>query len=460
MIQLAVATSAVTTVLSPATGDPALAEQPGNASESAPFAALLAVEQGKAGASQTQAEALISLLTPATPSSGEPATPGLALPRPGKDLPLADKALPLALTLMLPVVKGEPRPVAHEARGIRSDDPAPAGSEDQPAPMRLAIPALPPAFLPAPPAPPVFTPTPEASSTTAMPALVTAQMMGQPLTRALADPDAPKAAPAPTAAPNPVGPEAIRMLPVAAMPTPLDPAALALSSQAAPASAQTQAPAALPAAQPGQTPIAPAAPVRLRPVIAGTREKPGAPRASEPASPTPLLAAVTPDMAVAPASAPTPSPTTQPHDFASLVDRLIAARDAATSGAAQPVQVSVAHAEFGQVSLHFHHDEAGLSVSLASRDPEFARAVEAATPPIASLQQSEAARNNTGSNSGSAASQPAMTGQFDTRTGSQGQPRDDARPAAAARQPQFAESATSDPASPTSLPPRQRGRFA
>ena len=42
---------------------------------------------------------------------------------------------------------------------------------------------------------------------------------------------------------------------------------------------------------------------------------------------------------------------------------------------------AVQHAEFGEVSLRFEQGERGLSVSLASPDPEFARAVEAASAP-------------------------------------------------------------------------------
>ncbi|MES2493188.1 MAG: hypothetical protein V4579_07915 [Pseudomonadota bacterium] len=68
------------------------------------------------------------------------------------------------------------------------------------------------------------------------------------------------------------------------------------------------------------------------------------------------------------------------HDFAALVDRLIAARDASQPGVGQGnVQVAVQHADFGQVSLSFQQDTDGLSVSATSADPDFARAVQAAT---------------------------------------------------------------------------------
>ena len=88
--------------------------------------------------------------------------------------------------------------------------------------------------------------------------------------------------------------------------------------------------------------------------------------------------------ATAPAAMPATNPA-QPapgHDFAALVDRLLAARDAASAPGGS-VDVSVRHADFGEVAVRFHHDPAGLTVSVASADPDFARAVEAAVPPPA-----------------------------------------------------------------------------
>lgn len=69
------------------------------------------------------------------------------------------------------------------------------------------------------------------------------------------------------------------------------------------------------------------------------------------------------------------------HSFAAVVDRLMAARDAVQGdGAAQPVAVNLRHAEFGTVSVRFEQRADGLSVALASPDPDFARAVQAAAP--------------------------------------------------------------------------------
>lgn len=77
-------------------------------------------------------------------------------------------------------------------------------------------------------------------------------------------------------------------------------------------------------------------------------------------------------------------PTAQPHarhDFATLVDRLVEARDAAlTVQTPQSVAAAVTHSEFGEVSIRFEHRGDALSVSLASADPDFTRAVQAATP--------------------------------------------------------------------------------
>ena len=65
----------------------------------------------------------------------------------------------------------------------------------------------------------------------------------------------------------------------------------------------------------------------------------------------------------------------RPHEFATLVDRLVEAREAARPADAK---LTVMHADFGQVSLRFGHDDGNLTVSMASNDPGFAPAVTAA----------------------------------------------------------------------------------
>jgi len=77
----------------------------------------------------------------------------------------------------------------------------------------------------------------------------------------------------------------------------------------------------------------------------------------------------------APVTTPTTTAQPQGHDFATLVDRLVEARDAAMP---QAVKAAIHHADFGKVSLDFLTDDNRLTVSMASADPGFAPAVQAA----------------------------------------------------------------------------------
>lgn len=127
--------------------------------------------------------------------------------------------------------------------------------------------------------------------------------------------------------------------------------------------------------------------------------------------------------AFAPITAAAPAPALA-HDFATLIDRLIAARDAA---APPPVNISVDHADFGTISLRFQHDGAGLSVSLANPDPDFARAVQAATP-LVSAATATSSENQTGANASQSGQNSA--GRQDSAAGSpsgQSQARPDRR---------------------------------
>lgn len=72
---------------------------------------------------------------------------------------------------------------------------------------------------------------------------------------------------------------------------------------------------------------------------------------------------------------PAATPTMARHDFAAMVDRLIDARDLA---GAQPASMTLHHDDFGAVSLRFRSADDGLTVTMASPDPDFARAVNAA----------------------------------------------------------------------------------
>lgn len=86
-------------------------------------------------------------------------------------------------------------------------------------------------------------------------------------------------------------------------------------------------------------------------------------------------------------SAPAAGPA--PHDFAQLIDRLATAREAAQPQAAT---LALSHADFGKVELHFANDGGSLSVTMASADPDFARAVQAAVPPVGASSDSNAAQ--------------------------------------------------------------------
>lgn len=109
--------------------------------------------------------------------------------------------------------------------------------------------------------------------------------------------------------------------------------------------------------------------------------------AEPPASP--VAAAQVTGGGVNPAALPIAAPAAAPgpQDFAQLIDRLLAARDAA-----QPHSVTMAlnHADFGAVELRFHQDGAGLAVAMTSADPDFTRAVQAAMPTASSSNDGQA----------------------------------------------------------------------
>ncbi|MCW1400788.1 hypothetical protein OKA06_00070 [Novosphingobium sp. MW5] len=99
-----------------------------------------------------------------------------------------------------------------------------------------------------------------------------------------------------------------------------------------------------------------------------------APRTAQPFA---MLSPAMPAQAPLTLSAMPASAVQAPADFAQIVDRLVAAREAV---APSEVRVTIDHAQFGKVSVGFTPDSSGMSVTLAAADPEFARAVEAAAP--------------------------------------------------------------------------------
>jgi Meckel syndrome type 1 protein len=241
----------------------------------------------------------------------------------------------------------------------------------------------------------------------------------------LASGSLPRGAPAiPLALQAPVAPVTPELL-AAAVADAVAPARSA-TPQAAPAQAATAFELPLPAASQAQ-PQAPAQQAAAQPVLAqllqaNTRPAPrkggeeatiattsavdaaDLPKeASRPATPAPILpvpspvaiAAATPDaLAAQPtaASAPAPAATAERHDFAAVIDKLAEARELARPGRAD---MHLAHREFGQVSVQFELAGQALKVAMASADPGFAPAVQAALAdrPVAAAADAARADN-------------------------------------------------------------------
>ena len=272
----------------------------------------------------------------------------------------------------------------------------------------------------------------------------------EPLTEA----DAPRGAPAPR--PIPARAEAAAQALAAAPPQAAFRRSAAPSTSAAESLPQAVVPAAtavrslappvlrveiaLPAAAPADRPA------EVRPVLrrANTGEALPAPAPTPSAGLTVQQPAAAPPSAAAPASV----EALRPHDFATLVDRLVAAREAVQPHAAT---LTIAHAEFGPVELRFRHEERGVAVTLASADPDFARAAAAAPQPVMPLAAGAAPQGETGqsaqprdtstSTAGSSGGQPR--GQQGERRGEQSAqsnhaPRGSARPGSERRSGIFA----------------------
>lgn len=100
-------------------------------------------------------------------------------------------------------------------------------------------------------------------------------------------------------------------------------------------------------------------------------------------------------------AAPAITETGVSRDMSALVDRLVETRAAMRAGApAQWVQTSIQHAEFGRVALQIRQDGDNLSVAMASSDPGFAPAAQAALNNAQSLLQPAAASQNSEQNQG------------------------------------------------------------
>lgn len=173
---------------------------------------------------------------------------------------------------------------------------------------------------------------------------------------------------------------------------------------------------------------APVRPLEAQATVAAVEAKSAA---SDPA-PSPRTEALLPDGQPAPAlaifdapqqqsPAAQASPAIEPRDFTALLDRLVAAREA-MRGEQTRVSLALPHAEFGQVRLDFRHDERGLSVSLASPDPAFARAASTALPLAQAAAPADAGtrQSSEGQPRGQADTQSFGQGAAQSRGGNQG----------------------------------------
>ncbi|MDE2595624.1 MAG: hypothetical protein KGL44_01970 [Sphingomonadales bacterium] len=359
---------------------------------------------------------------PATTAAPEPVAtrfvtlrqlPGLRLPASGKTLPdaLPEAAIPETL------------PAPAEDEHTEADRPEAAEAD---AVQPLAVPN---ALLPAPllPGPQPAMPQPQANAASVTRSHTPASSLSNVTLTATATPlplpvAAPQGAAVQAAADQPVQPaaQAPQALPVLVV----EPSLPSASVQAAVTLAAPQL------AQPQPGPALPG--LRLRPLVRAAA--PGAGSAPSPLgvapqsdAPRPLVASAEaqplaalampatpaqPGLEAVPATAPR---SEAPQDFAALVDRLVQAREAAGP---QVVQASVTHADFGHVSLRFEHDNGGLSVAMASADPAFARAAQAAIPSVAPPQTASDAR---GSDSGSSSGRQDQTGQGSANHAATGQ---------------------------------------
>lgn len=368
------------------TGLPAAADKPaaqaGEGPQGADFLALLTAQSfapgpaqlpdaGAAGADAAPVDlAIAPAIAPASlPPTGkilpqlpvlptviaDPATPETAQP------PAAGVTLPLARVLLARFKQADPEAPAGEAEPKESETPEEAVAV-QPHALSGALPLL---ALPAQPGPV------EAAPTAADPVLASAR---------------PPAAVVQATPQGPAQPEPHRQAREQPQvpPAPAQPV-LTVTAAAPPLTAKSLA--ATPLAQPQGGEARPAATLRV-----DVSDEPARPAvlpepATEIAAPIALQASAAP-AASAPVPAAQAAPIARPHEFGALVDRLVQAREALQP---QAVTMAVQHAEFGPVQLHFRQHDNALSVSLASADPDFARAVSAAVPPVLAAPTADSA---------------------------------------------------------------------
>lgn len=339
-------------------------------------------------------EALLAVQLGTAPVWSDPAITATRLgplPDSGKLLPPADPKVPIPLRAS-PFAAGAEDTAAPEDHAVEPIEQLVA---------QALVPASPSLLGPAQPAPTPLAPIPANHSTRAAAAPPVAQSAAQPVNRALAKP---KAAPRVTL---PLIPAALPLVQPLAEPEVLVEAASQLvsvnpkpgQSQSRTLPALTVTPMLTPLVASELLPILPAAHAAiLRVRTAPASSASGLPSALASKLATALIpvfkplrdkTALLPEVSFAPPALPSAAaeaklastapalPAIRPLDLAALVDRLVEARDAA---APQTVSLALTHTEFGKVSLRFQQDEAGLSVAMASPDPDFAKAVSAAIP--------------------------------------------------------------------------------
>lgn len=242
----------------------------------------------------------------------------------------------------------------------------------------------------------------------------------QPLLLLAVQPALPERTPAPAAAPDAAAASAAPRLPTAAP-----------QAAQSPVQPLAQLPP-QPTAQPNAKPVANLRPETVLAVRASS--EPALAEAASPAEPAIITAQLLQNGTAPSVAATAPTPADRPQDFAALVDRLVAAREALQP---QSVTLAVRHSDFGAVQLRFQQDASGLSVALASADPDFARAVSAAVQPVSATDTANSTgNNNTGSSFSQTGSGAASDSSAQSRSGQQAR-RDDragvlSNPAAAA----------------------------
>lgn len=367
----------------------------------------------------------------AAPESALAATATATTALPALPIPVETALVPAPIALPVPQYAQTPVTTADEPAGeTASAKPAPAR------PVATGIAALSAAAIP--------TATPTIAAQPATPAPLPTIAAANPAeTTATTTPIA--VLPAQPAPVNESGRFRVAQAPAkAAKASTTEPASLEPTAPPPAAAKPAAAVAAQSATQTAEQPAEPARAAFVRAAISGDERERRAAPAFQPVSTLADLsqAQAQPQGAagVAPVQA-AATPTQPGHDFVKLVDRLIEARDSAAPQSV--VSAAIKHAEFGQVSLHFQQDASGLTVSMASPDPDFQPAVQAAMPAdrggMASDQgQGQAGQNQQNQSGGSASFLPqdqrgAGTSGEQSRTAQERNPRAAGNPSQAAR---------------------------